>query len=469
MKFHFRIILTGVLAAISSNVLAQQPVASPPDLATLRSKTAGKRVESYLQAFNSGEEAKMREFFMNNVSAPSLQQVPIEARMGRYRQLHRNAGTFKLLKVLEVAEDHAGIVVETTQGMKLRMEFQFEKTEPHRLLMIGLDEARVEDEGIKPMPDDASLALAVERYVSKLAQADDFSGVVMVGKGAQPIFQNAYGYANREQKIRNTVETRFNLGSINKSFTQLAVHQLAARHKLTFTNVIKTFLPDYPNAEAAQTVSIQQLLDMSSGIGDFFGERYDATPKEKLNGIADYLPLFADKPLEFPPGSRRRYSNGGYIVLGAIIEKVSGTDYYSYVRSNIFVPAKMSRTDWFSKSCAEADVAVGYTKMTGPGAVQPGQSWHRNTAMLPQRGSSAGGGYSTAPDLLRYTVALQGELAPATFDARNGFGIAGGTEGVNSALDWDPRTGYAVIVLSNFDPPIAEIVARHIRALLPRK
>jgi hypothetical protein len=89
--------------------------------------------------------------------------------------------------------------------------------------------------------------------------------------------------------------------------------------------------------------------------------------------------------------------------------------------------------------------------------------------MLPQRGSSAGGGYSTAQDLLNYTTALQTDLAPATFEGRNGFGIAGGTEGVNSALDWDPHSGYAVIVLSNFDPPTAETVAHHIRALLPPK
>jgi CubicO group peptidase (beta-lactamase class C family) len=246
------------------------------------------------------------------------------------------------------------------------------------------------------------------------------------------------------------------------------VHQLAAQGKLSFNDVIKIFLPDYPNREAAEKVTVRQLLDMTSGIGDFFGERYNKAPKERLRGISDYLSLFADKPLEFQPGTQRRYSNGGYIVLGAIIEKASGMDYYSYVRTNIFAPAKMTRTEWFDKTSTEPDIALGYTERSACESA-PSQARRTNTCMLPQRGSSAGGGYSIARDILNYTVALQGSLAPATFEGRNGFGIAGGTEGVNAALDWDPRSGYTIIVLSNYDPPIAESVAHHIRALLPQQ
>jgi CubicO group peptidase (beta-lactamase class C family) len=464
----FRPLSVGVLLALSASVFSQTPTGSAPASLSLSATAAGKRVEDYLKSFNSGDESKMREFFLNNVPGGALQNVPLEARLGRYRQIRSAAGTFSLTKVLEVAQDRVRILVNTANGMKLRMEFQFEKAEPHQLLTIGIDEVAAEDEGIARMTDDAALTKAAEEYVSKLAQADDFSGVVLIGKNGSPILQKAYGYANREHKIPNTVDTRFNLGSINKSFTQLAVHQLAARGKLSFNDVIRTVLPDYPNREAAEKVTVQQLLDMSSGIGDFFGERYDATPKEKLRGIADYLPLFADKPLEFQPGTKRRYSNGGYIVLGAIIEKVSGTDYYSYVRTNIFAPAKMTRSDWFGKTCTESDIAAGYTKKTGHGSPQ-GQVRQTNASMLPQRGSSAGGGYSTARDLLNYTVALQGTLAPANFEARNGFGVAGGTEGVNAALDWEPQNGYAVVVLSNYDPPAAENVAHHIRALLPQK
>src|SRR6516162_4376404 len=182
MHFAFRHLLTGVLLVISANAFSQQPVASTASAPALPASTAGKRVDAYLKAFNSGDESLMRQFFLENVSSDSLQQIPMEARLGRYREMHSTAGSFKLKKVLEAADDRARIVVDTANGMKLLMEFQFEKTEPHKLLTIGLDEARPEDEGVTPMKDDASLAQAAEQYVSKLAQADDFSGVVMVAK-----------------------------------------------------------------------------------------------------------------------------------------------------------------------------------------------------------------------------------------------------------------------------------------------
>jgi CubicO group peptidase (beta-lactamase class C family) len=205
---------------------------------------------------------------------------------------------------------------------------------------------------------------------------------------------------------------------------------------------------------------------MSSGIGDFFGERYESTSKEKLNSVADYLPLFADKPLEFEPGAQKRYSNGGYIVLGAIIQKVSGMDYYGYVRTNLFQPAGMLRSDSFAKTFSNSDIAVGYTRKTKSGQAAVGLI--RNDWMLPQRGSSAGGGYSTARDLLKYTQALpQGNLGPATFESRNGLSISGGTEGVNAVVDWHPKSGYTVVVLANYDPPSAEKVGHQIRAWLP--
>jgi D-alanyl-D-alanine carboxypeptidase len=241
---------------------------------------------------------------------------------------------------------------------------------------------------------------------------------------------------------------------------------LAAKGKLSITDPIKKFLPDYPNNDAAERVTVENLLSMSSGIGDFFNERYDATPKKNLNSIRAYLPLFADKPLAFEPGSRRQYSNGGYVVLGAIIEHASGMDYYTYVRQNIFSPAGMSSTDSYEKDTDSPDLAVGYTKHGGD---EKSPDWKRNYDDLPQRGSSAGGGYSTAMDLLLYTKALAGEsVIPSTFEGRHGMGIAGGMEGVNAALEWNPSNGYAIIVLSNYDPPSAESVAQHIRALLPR-
>jgi D-alanyl-D-alanine carboxypeptidase len=220
-------------------------------------------------------------------------------------------------------------------------------------------------------------------------------------------------------------------------------------------------LPDYPNAQAAEKVTIRHLLGMTSGIGDFFGSRYDATPKEKIRTLRDYLPLFADLPLEFEPGTNNKYSNGGYIVLGLIIEKASGVDYYAYVREHIFKPCGMADTDSFARDAGTPNLAKGYTNEGTPAKTRV-----LNHATLPGRGSSAGGGYSTAPDMLKYVLALRDKkiLLP---DVSSGLGIAGGAPGINSVLEWDPRTGYTVIVLTNFDPPAAGSVAKRIASWLP--
>ena len=219
------------------------------------------------------------------------------------------------------------------------------------------------------------------------------------------------------------------------------------------------------------------------GIGDFFGPRFDATPKEKIRTTRDFLALFADLPLEFEPGTRQQYSNGGYIVLGAIIEKASGQDYYDYVREHIYGPAGMTNTDSYDRDAEIPNRATGYTKEAtdGPG----GRRINRDE--LPGRGSSAGGGYSTAPDLLKFASAvhenrlMSPELTtwlvtrqePAAqragvAAAARAFGWLGGSPGVNAAFWSSATTGYTIVVLSNFDPPSAERIASPVREILAR-
>jgi CubicO group peptidase (beta-lactamase class C family) len=302
---------------------------------------------------------------------------------------------------------------------------------------------------------DTSISKRIASYVDSLVTADQFSGVVLVAKEGRPLFERAYGFAVRETGTPNRTDTKFNVGSINKAFTQIAIYQLARSGKLALTDVIKKFLPDYPNREVSEKVTIEHLLSMTSGIGDFFGEEFRAMPKESLRSVADYFPLFAHKPLEFEPGTGRRYSNGGYIVLGAIIEAVTGTDYHEYVRKNVFEPAGMTETDSYFKDGAVGNLAAGYMGRK--------ESRTRNDAILPARGSPAGGGYSTAGDLLKFTRGLKsGLLYHPRVEADGGLGIGGGAPGINAALEWDARTDVVVIVLSNYDPPAAERVAQEI-------
>jgi len=424
---------------------------------------AGKTAEAYVKAFNAGEDA-VKEFIEKFFAKDALQKAPIEMRLERYRQIKRELGSLKLEKAAESGPSFFGLTVRAENGQLLRLDFEFEAAEPHGLLGIRIEAlGGPGDEGPRPDPkkDDAELLAAVRDYAAEATAADNFSGAILIARNGVPVYEEAYGFADREKKIPNRIGTKFNIGSINKSFTSLAVRKLAAEKKLSLEDTIGKFLPDYPNKVAAAKVKIAHLLTMSSGIGDFFGPRYEAADKEKILTLADYLPLFADRPLAFEPGQGNLYSNGGFIVLGLIIEKVTGQDYYDYIRENIFKPAGMTDSGWTKKAEAVADRAVGY--------VREGSVWKTNDDTLPGKGSSAGGGHSTARDLLKYTLALEkGLYGPAGEENRGGMGIAGGAPGLNAALEWMPNRGWTIIVMANLSPPAAMRVARQIRAWLPR-
>lgn len=426
---------------------------------------AGQKVEAYFKAFNSGDTTVMKEYILHRFAQRMLKDAPMNQRLQRYQQFYGMTHELTLQNVVTLRENHVKTIVKAGDGKMLAMMFDFEMDEPHGIIAISLDEDTGENTR-EPAKSDTELVRKTGEYVGALAAADDFSGVVLIAKNGEPLFQNAWGFADRENRIYNSIDTKFNIGSMDKSFTSLAIHRLASQGKLQYTDPIKTFLPEYPNTEAAGKVTVKHLLDMTSGIGDFFGDRFNSAQKEKIKTIKDYLSLFADKPLEFEPGTRTRYSNGGYIVLGAIIERISGIDYFEYIKKEILLPAGMASTDWFERTSLPTNCAIGYTYSTGIGK---DNTRHRNTELLPQKGSSAGGGYSTAGDLLLYTKALQrNSFAPASFEARNGMGIAGGTAGVNAVLEWNKQNGYTIVVLSNYDPPSAEKVAKQIRSMLPQ-
>ncbi len=309
----------------------------------------------------------------------------------------------------------------------------------------GPDEDRTRDWPKLQAPaetTDAARSKALGAYLDALVARDLFSGTVLLARNGKPLFLKSYGMANKEWNVPNTNDTKYNLGSINKFFTNIALKQLRDAGKLDFDKPLRTYLPDYPS-DVADRITIKQLMEHRSGLGDIFGPEYQSIPKNRLRTLADYLPLFVNKPLQFEPGAEQRYSNAGYIVLGLVIEKVTGASYYDYVRDHIFKPAGMTSTDSYTPDEVVPRRATGYAQ------------GRANIYSLPGRGSSAGGGYSTAEDLLRLL-----QWMPKT----DGLGIGGGAPGMNAAVeiggDWQ------VIILSNYSPPAAEEVGANIRKML---
>jgi CubicO group peptidase (beta-lactamase class C family) len=336
---------------------------------------------------------------------------------------------------------------------------------------------------------EADALKALSARAEKLAGEGEFSGAVLVAKDDHVLFSHAYGLADRKRGTPNTLRTRFRIGSMNKMFTAVAILQLVHAGKLELTAPLGTYLPDYANRDVATKVTIHHLLTHTGGTGDIFGPDFDLHRTE-LRTLADYVQLYGKRGLEFKPGSRWSYSNYGFILLGRVIEKVTGQSYYDYVQQHIYQPAGMTRSGSLPEDQAVADRSTGYTKP--PGAT----AWLPNTDTLPYRGTSAGGGYSTVEDLARFAHALLSHklLSPDSTkllitgkvktgppgaryaygfeDARdadgNGWvGHGGGAPGMNGDLRIYPKSGYVIAVLANIDPPAAQRISEYLDPRLP--
>lgn len=421
-----------------------------------------------------GDPSAAERFVEEHYAASVLAERSARERAKTFVRIASDLGRASLVGVEPLGERGARVVLRSQDRPQwFIFDLDLEPSPPFGVLgtRVGVEDSPPEAVSAEPLTREQALA-AIRSRLDGLARDDRLSGVVLVAKDGGVVLQQAVGFADRGLEVPNRVDTKFNLGSINKLFTEIAIRQLAAAGKLSLDDPLVRLWPDYPNAEVARRVTVARLLDHSSGMGDVFGPRYDATPRERLRGLSDYLPLFVDQPLAFEPGTDRRYSNAGFVVLGLVIERLSGQSYFDYVRENIYRQAGMNDSGHFASDELVANRARGYTRLNerleegGAGRLP----LRDNVLSLPGRGSSAGGGYSTAPDLLRFAQALKaGKLGVVeTFRSRGGLAIAGGSPGINAGLEDDWRSGWTVIVLANEDPPAAERLAREIRGILER-
>ena len=245
--------------------------------------------------------------------------------------------------------------------------------------------------------DEASLATLIDQHVEILRVSKGFSGSVLVAKGTTPIYARAIGFADRSQNRLNTLDTPFNLGSMTKMFSAVAVMQLVEQGKLNLVDTVGKYLPDYPNRGVNRTVTIRQLLSHRSGVADYFDSPSYTGAKDYLQDQQDFLDIITDFGFYYPPNSRYRYGNSGPVILGRIVEVVTGLSYYDYVSRNIFQAADMVNSDHFTKQETASNKAIGYLDELGT----------TNESTLGYIGSAAWGSYASANDLLRYTNALK--------------------------------------------------------------
>jgi D-alanyl-D-alanine carboxypeptidase len=319
--------------------------------------------------------------------------------------------------------------------------------------------------------DDAQIVSKLEQYLGERAAAGDFSGSVLLARKGDILFAQTYGLADKEKGLKNTLDTPINLGSMNKMFTGLAIARLVARDKLAYTDTVGKYLPDYPNTQVRDEVTVHQLLTHTSGLGSYWNDAY-LQRKDSLHSVSDFAALCAQEPPGFEPGSEFLYSNCGPVVLGLIIEAVTGQDYYDYIRTQVYAPAGMGNSDHFNKVETDSGKATGYFVPHEPGATELISNFND----LGHIGSPAGGGYASANDLLKFATALyDGSLideqhreemttykvkqganegyaylfADGRINGRRYIGHNGGAPGINAEFSVFTDSGYTIVVLSN--------------------
>lgn len=247
--------------------------------------------------------------------------------------------------------------------------------------------------------DESRIAESLERRLDRLAREDDLAGAFLLTRGGRTLLEMSVGLASRSFNVPNTPAMRFNLASIGKLFTSLAIMRFVQNGRLSLDTTLAEALPDYPNAELAKKIRISNLLDHSSGLPNDLESHYGSV--RVLRTLSEEIAGFAGRPLDFEPGSDFNYSNSGYVVLGRIIEAVSGQDYYEHMRSTIFAPLGMTDTEFLRLDCVSPNMAVGQYRSTDTPGV-----WRNNYFDSAPRGSPAGGAFSTIRDLDRFAQAF---------------------------------------------------------------
>lgn len=328
------------------------------------------------------------------------------------------------------------------------------------ILSLGCDGQNTES----PFIPKTEIKKKTEALVQSYIDLGIFSGVVIIAGQGKPFFKKAYGLADRQQGIPNTVDTRFVIGSMNKTFTHVVLLQLIEEGKLKYTDRMTDILSGFSQPDA-DDITIGQLIEHRSGFGDYHFKPYWDLDQSQKN-IQGILPILKDMPLLFKPGEGDEYSNAGYIILGAVIEKLTGKTFGQNVKERIAEPLQL-------KSLVVSNVksipnrAIGYLKTI--------DGYENNEEFITEPRSD-GGFYANAEDILKFyreyfygTQLLKQEtknqdfffrqISPIYNEHGTGIPLAGGFNGANTVHLELLADDMSIVVFANMDEPIAEKIA----------
>jgi len=414
-------------------------------------------VNDFLMASNSGDRNAMEEFILLHYDKNALRRIPLFAVVSLNMAFYYETGGmgYELSKILP---SNPGVVTAELYNKLTQSTLKF--TIP-----------------VSGAP------------LYKMDEEEEFSGAVLLAKNGSVLLGKAIGEASKAYEIPNKIDTKFNMASLGKMFTGLAVTQLVEKGMLSFDDPISKYISEeWLNPEISKKIQVRHLLTHTSGLGDYFREAYTQCAIPFFKDLDDYKSLIVDDTLMFEPGTRFSYSNTGMLLLGVVIENVTNEGYFNYLKENIFDPIGMVNTDGYAKDSPVKNRATGYTKVYENGAV----TWNNHQFTRIMRGSPSGGVYSTVEDMLKFDMAIRSNrlLSPeyseillegrpelnASFHSY-GFFVSEGSagriashqgdgQGMNCQFKMYIDAGYTMVILSNYSAPSANIVANVVDQLI---
>ncbi len=490
-----RALLFGLLLALIALPAGAQP-APYMDTSELPDAPAYRRAMEILELVNVNEPGRVRAYVGETFTPEFRDMVPMEEHVAVFAGVAEASGGYDihgariydpprpvtnatLIVRNRFTEAWEAIVVEVTEAA------------PYRVARLNFAPARPPSDAPREgRLTDAEIAAQLGAFIDRMEAADAFSGTVLVARDGKPFFTRAAGIANRDFMAPVKLDTKFNTGSMFKMLTAVGVAQLADAGKLSLDNPIGKYLDaSWLAQDILDRVTVRHLLTHTSGLGSYFNDTYMRSSRLLFRKVDDYKMLVLGDTLAFEPGSEWQYSNTGFLLLGAIIEKASGEDYFDYIRVHVTGPAGMKNTYCYELDLVNENLAVGYDKERGPN----GPFYRNNILQHVLRGGPAGGGYTTAEDLLAFDRTLRaGTLVSSkTLDVMwtptpvsgprgygCGFGIqdtrigrtvghGGGFPGISANFHMYLDAGYTVAILSNYGEGMAP-VDQKVRDLLER-
>ncbi|MFH1373037.1 MAG: serine hydrolase domain-containing protein [bacterium] len=456
---------------------------------------AGNRAEEVFELLNGTSSTTVEDYVQNSFTPTFRDAFPMDMHLGLFAMVQESFGKLRLVSTEEFVANQVVVAVCNLNGDKyLQYTIDVEADEPHRIARMGVTpipspegapppkESEVKSE--KQPPEEQEIKdLDIDElreWLDTKVVNDEFSGVVLVARNGEKLFHEAYGLASKRFNVENTLDTRFNLGSINKVFTSVAISKLMDGSKVSIDDPIGRYLDIFPD-DISEKVTVRHLLNMEAGWGDYWGNESYLAKQNDIRAISDYMEFLKDVPLDFEPGATNQHCNTCFMVLGAIIEAVTGRNYFDYIRETVYRPAGMINSDSYDRDSPVQNIAVGYTRQN-PYIPESSEERWANTYLLSPKGAADGGGYSTTEDMLKFGAALRqykllspqythfllkhfrGSPEDADEFPNGPLRVAGGAPGVSTSVNLFLAGGYDVVVLSNYDFPAAMTIANEIIA-----